>query len=314
MQTITIGLDLAKNVFQAHGVGTNGEVMFRRKLRRSEVIEFFQNLAPCLVGMEACASAHHWARELSGLGHSVRLMPAAYVKPYAKRGKSDAIDAEAICEAVTRPTMRFVEIKSMDQQAVIMLHRTRDLLIRQRTMLANALRGHLAEFGIVAPKGVWRLSDLVVTATSAPVCRLPDLARECVELIVTQVEELERHGGSIHSGMAPKERGLQTARDDTGNWRDHRVRHRCRRHERGHVQIGPSVRGLDRTDTTTDRDGWQSTFGPHHESRRSQPASSAGPRRDQPRALRAPKAGAGAVDQWVAGAASRPGGDGRDRE
>jgi len=119
-------------------------------------------------------------------------MPAAYVKPYAKRGKSDAIDAEAICEAVTRPTMRFVEIKSMDQQAVIMLHRTRDLLIRQRTMLANALRGHLAEFGIVALKGVWRLSDLVATATSAPVCQLPDLARECVELIVTQVEELER--------------------------------------------------------------------------------------------------------------------------
>src|SRR5579872_6897434 len=124
MQTTTIGLDLAKNVFQAHGVSTSGEVMLRRKLRRSEVIEFFRDLPPCLVGMEACASAHHWARQLSDLGHTVRLMPAAYVKPYAKRGKSDAIDAEAICEAVTRPTMRFVEIKSVEQQSIIMLHRT----------------------------------------------------------------------------------------------------------------------------------------------------------------------------------------------
>jgi transposase len=192
MQPTTIGLDLAKNVFQAHGVGANGEVLFRRKLRRSEVIGFFRDLRPCLVGMEACASAHHWARELSGVGHTIRLMPATYVKPYAKRGKSDAIDAEAICEAVTRPTMRFVEIKSANQQSVIMLHRTRDLLVRQRTMLANALRGHLAEFGIVGAKGVWRLPDLVATATSAPVCQLPDLARECVELIVAQVEDLER--------------------------------------------------------------------------------------------------------------------------
>jgi transposase len=212
MQTITIGLDLAKNVFQAHGVGTNGEVMLRRKLRRSEVIEFFRDLAPCLIGMEACASANHWARELSGLGHAVRLMTAAYVKPYAKRGKSDAIDAEAICEAVTRPSMRFVEIKSMDQQAVIMLHRTRDLLIRQRTMLANALRGHLAEFGIVAPKGVWRLSDLVVTATSAPVCRLPDLARECVELIVTQVEELERRIAMVDRSILAWHRKSEVSR------------------------------------------------------------------------------------------------------
>jgi transposase len=192
MQPTTIGLDLAKNVFQAHGVAANGEILFRRKLRRSEVIEFFRDLPPCLVGMEACAGAHHWARELSALGHTVRLMPAIYVKPYAKRGKSDAIDAEAICEAVTRPTMRFVEIKNANQQSVIMLHRTRDLLVRQRTMLANALRGHLAEFGIVGAKGVWHLPDLVATATSAPVCQLPDLARECVELIVAQVEELER--------------------------------------------------------------------------------------------------------------------------
>src|SRR3978361_578869 len=172
MQPMTIGLDLAKHVFQVHAVAADGKVLVRRKLRRSEVRDFFAKQPPCLVGMEACASAHYWARELQRLGHRVRLMPATYVKAYAKRGKSDAIDAEAICEAVTRPTMRFVEIKSVDQQSVIMPHRTRDLLVRQRTMLSNALRGHLAEFVIVGAKGIWRLPEL---ATSTPVCQLPDL-------------------------------------------------------------------------------------------------------------------------------------------
>jgi transposase len=212
MQPTTIGLDLAKNVFQVHGVSAHGGVLFRRKLRRSEVIEFFRDLKPCLVGMEACASAHHWARELGGLGHTVRLMPAIYVKPYARRGKSDAIDAEAICEAVTRPTMRFVEIKSVEQQSIIMLHRTRDLMVRQRTMLANALRGHLAEFGIVGAKGVWRLPDLVATATSAPVCQLPDLARECVELIVAQLEDLERRIAMIDRSILAWHRKSEVSR------------------------------------------------------------------------------------------------------
>lgn len=152
-EVVTVGLDLAKNVFQVHAIAADGAVLIRRKLRRTEVIRFFAELSPCLVGMEACASAHHWARELMAIGHEVRLMPPAYVKPYVKRGKTDAADAEAICEAVTRPTMRFVAVKSVEQQAVLMLHKSRDLMVRQRTMLINALRGHLAEYGIVTGLG-----------------------------------------------------------------------------------------------------------------------------------------------------------------
>ena len=154
MQVTTVGLDIAKHVFQVHGIDQDGRVLIRNQIRRSEVLTFFRRLPPCLIGMEACSTAHFWARELAALGHEVKLMPAAYVKPYVKRGKSDALDAEGICEAVTRPSMRFVAIKSPDQQAVLMLHRTRDLLVRQRTMLVNALRGHLAEYGIIAPQGL----------------------------------------------------------------------------------------------------------------------------------------------------------------
>jgi transposase len=150
VQVTTIGTDLAKNVFQVHGIDEGGKVVVRRALRRKEVLSFFGKLDPCLVGMEACATAHHWAREIGRFGHQVRLMPPAYVKPYLKRNKNDMADAEAICEAVRRPTMRFVAVKSAEQQSVLMLHRTRALLVRQRTMLANAMRAHLAEFGIVA--------------------------------------------------------------------------------------------------------------------------------------------------------------------
>ena len=149
----TIGLDLAKNVFQVHGVDGSGQRVVRRQLKRGQVLPFFEKLAPCLVGIEACATSHYWARELASLGHEVRMMPARYVKPYVKRNKNDAADAEAICEAVTRPSMRFVPIKTPAQQSVLMLHRTRDLFVRQRTMLINALRAHLAEFGIVAGVG-----------------------------------------------------------------------------------------------------------------------------------------------------------------
>ena len=138
MQVTTIGIDLAKNVFQVHGVDAAGKVVITKKLRRSQVLGLFERLPPCLIGMEACATSHHWARELKALGHDVRLMPASYVKAYVKRGKNDAADAAAICEAVTRPTMRFVPIKTADQQALLMLHRTRDLLVRQRTQLINA--------------------------------------------------------------------------------------------------------------------------------------------------------------------------------
>ena len=148
-----IGLDLAKNVFQVHGIDDQGKVLVRRSLRRAEVLTFFAKLPSCLIGIEACVTAHHWARELIKLGHTVKLMPPSYVKPYVKRGKTDAADAEAIAEAVTRPTMRFVAVKTVDQQAVLMLHKVRELLVRQRTMLTNAFRGHLAEFGIIAAQG-----------------------------------------------------------------------------------------------------------------------------------------------------------------
>src|SRR6516165_6198856 len=161
MQVITIGLDIAKTVFQVHGVDAGGEVVPRRRLSRGRVLAFFEKLALCLVGIEACSTSHYWARELIARGHDVRLLPAQYVRPYVKRGKNDAADAEAICEAVTRPTMRFVPVKSPEQQSVMMLHRVRLMLNRQRTQLSNAMRAHLSEFGIVAPIGRRGLDQLL---------------------------------------------------------------------------------------------------------------------------------------------------------
>src|SRR5580698_2338430 len=161
MQITTIGLDIAKNVFQVHGIDAVEKVVVRKQLRRSQVLEFFKALPPCLVGIEACATAHYWGRELTKLGHQVRLMPAKDVKTYVKRNKNDAADAEAICEAVRRPTMRFVQVKSAEQQGQLMQHRTRDLLIRQRTQSLNALRAHLAELGITAAQGQAGLRELL---------------------------------------------------------------------------------------------------------------------------------------------------------
>jgi transposase len=190
MKTIAVvGLDLAKSVFQIHAIDADGKVVVRRQLRRGEVLKFFGILSPCLVGMEACASAHHWARELVARGHEVRLMPPAYVKPYVKRGKTDAADAEAIAEAATRPTMRFVVIKTVDQQAVLMLHKTRDLLVRQRTMLINALRGHLAEYGIIAATGPGGVSSLIAMLHEAQ-GSLPPLARSALHGIAAQLRAL----------------------------------------------------------------------------------------------------------------------------
>src|ERR1700759_1957577 len=178
MQTIaTIGLDIAKSVFQVHGVDAAGEVIIRRQLKRRSVLAFFQKLAPCLVGIEACASSHHWSRELQALGHTVRLMPPAYVKPYVKRQKNDTADAEAICEAVTRANMRFVPTKTPAQQSCLMFHRTRHLFIRQQTAVINAIRAHLAEFGIVAPVGRHGVEQLLVVAADSNDKRLPDVAR-----------------------------------------------------------------------------------------------------------------------------------------
>jgi transposase len=196
MQISTIGVDLAKHVFQLHGVGPDGSVVLRQKLRRSQVIVFFAKLAPCLVGMEACATAHHWARELRALGHEVRLMPAHYVKAYVKRGKNDAADAAAICEAVTRPTMRFVAIKTKEQQAVLTMHRTRDLLVRQRTQAVNALRGLLGEFGIAEPQGIWHVGRLRAHLDGDVV---PDPGRKILELLVQQLDETDKRIEQIDS-------------------------------------------------------------------------------------------------------------------
>ena len=192
MKVITIGIDLAKSVFQIHGVDAAGTATVRKKLRRAEVLKFFEGLLPCLVGMEACATAHYWAREIGALGHDVRLMPPSYVKAYVRRQKNDAADAEAICEAVTRPTMRFVPVKSAERQGVLVLHRTRDLLVRQRTMLINAIRGHCAEFGMIAPQGAYRAADLIEQVREPEGSVLPDLARSALLMLAEQLDGKRR--------------------------------------------------------------------------------------------------------------------------
>lgn len=187
MQEITtIGIDLAKSVFQVHAVSGDGKVVLRRQVRRSQMLAVFAGLTPCLIGMEACAGAHYWARELARSGHEVRLMPPSYVKPYVKRGKTDAIDAEAICEAVTRPSMRFVPVKTEDQQATLMTHRARDFLVRQQTQLSNAIRAHLGEFGIVTAKGVHNVGRLLSLAEAAS---LPAPARQSIQVLADQFHD-----------------------------------------------------------------------------------------------------------------------------
>ena len=183
----TIGLDIAKSVFQVHGVDAAGEVAVRRKLTRGRVLPFFESLPRCLVGIEACSSSHYWARELTARGHDVRLLPAQYVKPYLKRQKNDAADAEAICEAVTRPTMRFVPVKSPEQQSVMMLHRVRLMLNRQRTQISNALRAHLSEFGVVAPIGRNGIEQLLVVINDENDARIPADARLCLRMLEAQL-------------------------------------------------------------------------------------------------------------------------------
>ena len=207
----TIGLDLAKNVFQVHGSDAEGKVLVRRRLRRAEVLDFFAGTKPCLVGMEACAGAHHWAREIAKLGHEVRLMPPAYVKPYVKRGKTDAADAEAIAEAVTRPTMRFVPVKTADQQSALMLHKTRDLLVRQRTALINALRGHMGELGIVAPQGARKVPGLVEALRAAGE-EVPELARRALDMLVDQLGFLEIGIRKAEAGILAWHRATEASR------------------------------------------------------------------------------------------------------
>jgi transposase len=208
-EVTTVGLDLAKNVFQVHAVDAVGAIVIRRQVRRAQVPLFFSRLPPCLIGMEACAGAHYWARELTKLGHEVRLIPPSYVKPFVKRGKTDAADAEAICTAVAQPTMRFVPIKTETQQAVLMSHRTRDFLVRQLTQLANAIRAHLGEFGLVVPKGVHNLGRLVAEAEAAD---LPAEARMPLDLLVGQFGDTKARIDSITADLRRAAEADETAR------------------------------------------------------------------------------------------------------
>lgn len=199
MQVIRVGLDVGKRFFQAHGVDARGGVALQRKLRRAEVERVFAGLAPCLIGMEACATAHHWSRMLIAQGHQVRLVPPAYIKPYVKRGKSDAADAAAICEAIDRPSMHFVAVKSVAQQAALVAHRVRALLVTQRTMTVNALRAHLAEFGVIAGAGIGRIEELIALIAGGEDPRLPAAARSVLLTLVAhyralaaQIETVER--------------------------------------------------------------------------------------------------------------------------
>jgi transposase len=201
----TIGLDIAKSVFQVHGVDADGVVVIRKRIGRAKVLEFFAALPSCVVGIEACPSAHHWSRKLRAFGHTVRLMPPSYVKAYLKRSKNDANDAAAICEAVTRPSMRFVPIKSEQQQSGLMLHRSRQLLVRQRTMLANAIRGHMAELGIISAKGRNGTTELLeVIANAADDC-IPAVARFSLDALARQyatvtaeIRVIEKHIHAWH--------------------------------------------------------------------------------------------------------------------
>ena len=191
MEISTVGLDLAKSIFQVHAVDASGEIVVRKALRRAQVLPFFGKLPPCLIGMEACGTSHHWARELATLGHEVRLMPPAYVKPYVKRGKTDAADAEAICEAVTRPSMRFVPVKSVEQQAALALHRTRDLLVKQRTQLVNMVRGLLAEFGVEMARGLHHALSLAARLSAGEAPGVPPLAQRVVKGLADQIAALQ---------------------------------------------------------------------------------------------------------------------------
>jgi len=208
----TIGLDIAKSVFQVHGVDGAGAVVIRKRISRSKMLEFFAELAPCLVGIEACPSAHHWGRELQGLGHTVKLMPPSYVKAYLKRSKNDANDAAAICEAVTRPSMRFVPIKTKEQQTGLMLHRTRQLLVRQRTMLSNALRGHLAELGIVSAKGRNGTGELLRIIADGADNRLVAEARGILDVLARHYSAIGAEIKSIDKSILAWHRSCEASR------------------------------------------------------------------------------------------------------
>ncbi len=212
MEITTIGLDLAKSVYQVHAINGAGEVVVRKTIRRAQVLRFFERLDPCLVGIEACGTSHYWAREISTFGHEVRLMPPAYVKPYVKRGKTDASDAEAICEAVSRPTMRYVAIKSCEQQAALTVHRTRDLLVKQRTQLVNMIRGLLAEFGIEIRRGITHALSLAERIAAGDMPSIPALAAKMITSLAGQILDLEARLREIERELLAWHRSSDIAR------------------------------------------------------------------------------------------------------
>ena len=252
MTITTIGLDTSKTWFQVHCVDADGRTVLRRKLARSKVLSFFANIPSCLVGLEACGGSHFWARELAKLGHDARLMPARYVRAYVKTNKHDAADAEACCEAVQRPGMRFVPVKTEEQQSMLMIHRARDLLVRQRTAAVNALRGHLAEFGIVAAKGTAKAHELMRLAGDDE--RLPSMAREALGYIVAQIHDIESRL-KIFEQKDPVaregRRGLQAAHDGAIDRPLYRHRDRRNRRRSSQFRLGTSFRSLAGTDPKT---------------------------------------------------------------
>ena len=272
----TIGLDLAKHVFQVHGIDAQGTTVLRKRLRRGQVLAFFSRIPRCVVGLEACATAHYWARELGALGHEVRLMPAQYVKAYIKRNKHDAADAEAICEAVQRPTMRFVPVKTAEQQATALLHRGREQLVRQRTMLVNALRAHLAEFGMVAAQGLRNVRELIAIVRDDGDTRLPDVARQVLQVLADQAD---RDGGcragAAAAGLAQNQPGQSAVGQHSGHWADHRHGHchdGCRPEG---VPLGPRVRRLAGLGAAAEFNRWENPAGRHHQARQPLSASAA---------------------------------------
>ena len=211
----TIGLDIAKSVFQVHGADVDGAVVIRKRVSRAKVLEFFSTLPSCVVGIEACPSAHHWSRELRALGHTVRLMPPSYVKAYLKRSKNDANDAAAICEAVTRSSMRFVPTKSEQQQSGLMLHRSRQLLVRQRTMLSNAIRGHLAELGIISAKGRNGTAELFKIIADEKDGRIPAAARFSLDVLARQHAAIAAETGAMEKRIHAWHRSSEEEADQS---------------------------------------------------------------------------------------------------